>query len=175
MIKTIKKIFSGEKGSEEMKKKEETQAELAVDSELAAQLEQAQESLASQAADMQALTEMVEELSAKFEQAQAALAVSEQTKADLIVDAKTKQFEARKAVVEAAVGTGKADALMLATEQLDDAQFNAIVSAMAMSFDNESKSLMFKEVGVSASTDATEVQEESAEMKLLKAKHPKSN
>lgn len=173
MLKSITKFFSGE-GSEEMKKTE-TQAELSA-VEMAAQLKQAQEALSSQAADMTALTELVEELSAKVTQAQAELAAAEKSKADLIADAKAKQAAARKVKVEAVIGENeKAVKLLAATENMEDAQFEAVVSALAGSFEAEAKTEMFKEVGVAAEADAAKVvTEESAEMKMLKAKYAQS-
>ena len=144
-----KKFFSGEKGSE-MKEKPAQASTPAVDTNMAAELKQAQDALTSQAADMQALTELVQELSTKFEQAQAALNASEAAKAALVAEAATKRLATRKEAIVAAVGTDKAETLMAATETLDDAQFNAVVGAMAASFEAEAKSKMFTEAGVSA-------------------------
>lgn len=168
MLKKLQKYFNP--ASAEQQEEVKTMA-VENNAEMAAELKVAKETLVSQAADMQALTELVEELSAKFEKTQAALDASEGAKANLVADAKAKQLATRKAAVEAAVGTEKAEALMTATETLDDIQFNAIVDAMAKSFDIETKGSMFKDVGVAATADATKVVEESAEMKLIRAKY----
>lgn len=111
----------------------------------------------------------VASLMTQLEAAQTALAEVEAAKAALATEAKNKQLEARKQRVEAAIGEAKAPAMLTATEQLDDAQFEAIVSAMAASFDAEADSPAFKEAGVSAKAEAPEV-EESLEMKIIKAK-----
>lgn len=92
------------------------------------------------------------ELSAKLEAAQAALNASEEAKAALAAEAATKRLEARTAAIEAAVGDGKAEALLAATDKMDDEQFNTIVSAMAASFDAEAKTTMFNEQGAAAET-----------------------
>lgn len=152
-----KKFFSGEKGSEEMKENPSQASTPAVDKELAAQLTQAQATLATQSEELAALTKMVGELSAKFEQTNAALEASEATKAALVAEATAKRLATRKEAIVAAVGTSKADSLMAATESLDDTQFNAIVGAMAASFEAEAKSKMFTEAGVAAEAVVAEV------------------
>ena len=151
----------------------EGQPEMAADNkvaEMAALLESATTTLA---ATQKQLTEM----SAKFEQAQTALQSAEDTKAALVADAAQKRFSARKEAIVASVGTAKADALLAATDNLDDASFNAVVGAMAGSYEAEAKTEMFKEVGIATKTDASAVvtePEESAEAKMLKAKYNKS-
>lgn len=162
MLKAIKKqFFSGTKGSE-MKQKTEQTADMSV--ELTAQLAHAQEQVVSQASAFQAIqgqfAEMQNsfaELSTKYETAQAALAAVEDAKAALIVAAAEKQLATRKEKVEMAIGTAKAPAVLLATENLDDASFEAIVAAFSANLEAESKSTMFTEVGVAAEAAPVEV------------------
>lgn len=147
---------------------EQVQVELKVDTS------EAQLALEQLSAKFAELTEQFAELSGKYEQAQAALESLAAEKAEMIAAAQATKLEARKAQVVAAIGTEKADALMAATESLDDAAFNAVVSAMAGSVDTESKTALFQEVGVTAEVDAVQAVEagsESKEMKLLKAKY----
>lgn len=117
--------------------------------ELVANLATATESLANVQAQFA-------ELTSKYEAAQAALNAIEAEKAALVADAAAKKLAARKERIEMAVGTEKAPALLAATEKLEDEQFEAIVGAMAASFEVEASSKMFKEVGVTASETVLE-------------------
>ncbi len=179
MLDRFKKYFAGNTANtpasaDNTKEVEMTVEEKATADANAVQLKEAQATLVAQAADLEALTELVAELSGKFEVAQAALAQAEQSKVDLVAEAKAKTLAARKEKVTAIVGTVKAEEFMTAAGAFSDVQFEAVVGMLAASFDNENKSLMFKEVGVSATADATQVVEESAEMKALKAKYAQS-
>jgi hypothetical protein len=123
-----------------------------------------------------AMTEMsgkVAELSAALASANALLVEMQAEKVAMIAEAAAKKTAARKEKVEAAVGTLKAPSLLAATESLDDAAFDAVVSALATSVDAETQSPMFKEVGIAAEVDLTKVNEETAEMRILKAKYGK--
>lgn len=112
------------------------------------------------------------ELATELATLQAAFKSAEGAQAALVADAKAKVLAARKEKIVAAVGTGKADALLTATESLEDAAFNAVVSAMAGSVDAEANTNLFKEVGVDAQADATQVTEADNETaKLLAAKY----
>lgn len=114
------------------------------------------------------------EMSALYEQAQAALAAADVAKAALVAEAAEKRLAARKQTIVAAIGTAKADALLEATEGLDDKAFSAVVGAMAVSLEVEANSESFKEVGTAAPEDKTLVeatQEESPEAKLLREKY----
>jgi hypothetical protein len=135
-------------------------------SDLQAQLKEATTSL-------DAATVALAELNSKYEAATAALAAIEAEKAEMIAQAAAAKAASRKEKVVAAIGTEKADSLLLATEGLDDAAFEAVVSALVGSVEVEAKSNLFKEVGVAAQADATKVNEESAEMKILLAKYGK--
>lgn len=114
---------------------------------------------------------VIAELTGKLEAAEAALAAVAAEKAELVAKAAAVKLAARKEKVIAAIGTDRADALMAATEGLDDAQFSAVVSAMAVATDAETKSPLFNEVGVTAEADAAAVVEESVEARILKQKY----
>lgn len=101
-------------------------------------------------AQLASQTEQLSAIQAQLAEAQALLAAVEDAKATLVADAKAAKLAARKESIVAAVGTSRADALMTATESLDEVQFTAVVSAMAMSFEAEAESPMFKESGVAA-------------------------
>lgn len=113
----------------------------------------------------------VANLKAEIEAAKAALDAIEAEKAEMIAKAEAAKLAARKEKVVAAIGTEKAEGLMAATGHLDDAAFEAVVSALAGSVEAEASSDLFKEVGVDAEVDAAKVVEESEEMKLLKQKY----
>jgi predicted RNase H-like HicB family nuclease len=127
-------------------------------------------------AAMQAGATALEAMTAKYEAAMTALTVFEADKAKMVADALEVKMNARKEQIVLAVGTSKADGLMLATENLDDTAFNAVVSALTGSVDSQEDTKLFKEVGVAAQADPSKVAEISAEMKLLKAKYaPQAN
>lgn len=111
------------------------------------------------------------EMTANFEAAQAALNALTAEKAEMVVKAEAAKFTARKEKVVLAIGTEKADGLMLATQGLDDAAFGAVVSALAGSVDAEASTGLFTEVGVAAAADTTKIVAESSEMKIIKQKY----
>lgn len=108
-----------------------------------------------------------------LEAAQAALGAAEAKEAELVATAETKRLAARKELVVAAVGTERADALLTATEGLDEAAFSAVVSALGVSATVEAASPLFTEVGVTAEADTASVVAESKEMSILKKKYAK--
>lgn len=172
MKEAFKKFFSGEKGSKEMKKEDMQAATPAVDEEMAAQLKQAQETLASKSAEMETLQSALAEMAEKVAKAEAAMLKTEAAKATLVAEAKAKQAAARKEKVMAAIGENdKATKLLAATEGMEDAAFEAVVSALAGSIEQEAKSEMFKDVGVDAKADASKTIEKSAVMKALEDKY----
>lgn len=133
--------------------------------------------LADLAAAEQLLTEQTATIASLTEQlskANEALAAVEATKEAVILAAKETKAAARKTAVVAAVGEAKAEALLLATETLDDAAFEAVTQALVGKAAAEASTPLFKEVGVEAQADASQATEESAEMRLLKAKYPKA-
>ena len=169
--KEFQKIFNEKEAT--MKKDETVQLDLSAPTQ-SAQLAEAMATLASQSEALAAVTTKMTELQAMYEAAQTALAASQEAQATLVADASAKRLAARTEAVVASVGTVKADALLAATNSLDDAQFEAIVGAMATNFELEAKSEMFKEVGVSSPADTEKVVEaaaETAEGKLLRKKY----
>ena len=106
-----------------------------------------------------------------YEAAQAALNALTAEKAELAVKAEAAKYTARKEKVVSAIGASeKSEALMLATQDLSDASFDAVVKALAGSVDAEASTGLFAEVGVSAVADTTKIVAESPEMKILKQK-----
>lgn len=174
MKSALKKFFNSasadHKEEAENMATKEGQTEMTADNktaELQALLESATTTLA-------ATQSKLVEMSALYEAAQAALKEAADVEAALVADAAQKRMDARKQTIVASVGTARADALLAATDSLDDVSFNAVVSAMAGSFDAEAKSEAFKEVGVNAPEDKAAVAsepKESEESKLLKAKY----
>lgn len=113
----------------------------------------------------------VASLTAQLTEAQVALAAAAAEKQALVEDAETKRLNARKEKIVAAIGEAKAPALMAATESLDDAAFDAVVSALVGGVAAEANSPLFKEVGVAAEADASKVVLETPEMRALKDKY----
>jgi hypothetical protein len=124
------------------------------------------------------LTEQLEEqvkknteLTAKIQELSAFAEAAEAEKVRLAEEAKQKLASDRKEKIVAAVGTEKADALVAATEGMDEAAFNAVMSAVTVAGEKESKSAMFNEVGASADVEADKVNNESAEMRIIREKN----
>lgn len=114
------------------------------------------------------------ELISKLEGAWATITSLEAQIAEMNASALAAKLSARKEKVVAAIGTERADSLMAATEGLDDTAFDAVVSALVGKGEAEASSDLFKEVGVTAEVDASKVESETAEMKMLKAKYNKA-
>lgn len=114
----------------------------------------------------------VKEADTRVAEMQAELASFQATAEAAAAKAEEARLSARKQKIEAAVGSEKADALMVATNGLDDTAFNAVLSAMTLATDKEAKSTMFTEQGAAAEVDAGKVVTESAEMKILRARYP---
>lgn len=125
--------------------------------ELATALQTALEAVSNADQVVLALTEKLDAATAKI--------------AELTASAEQARLTSRKEKIVAAVGTAKADALMAATDQLDEAQFNAVIGAMSTSLDIESKSKLFSEQGVAAEADANQVAPVSKEMQILAQKY----
>lgn len=120
----------------------------------------------------------ITELTANKENLEAALADALEANAALkssIESAEEKQLQAtlatRKAKLDAAVGTEKSTAAFEALKGLEDAAFNAVVTAMATSVEVEAQSELFKEAGVAG--DAEPAKQMTVEEKLLRAKYNK--
>jgi hypothetical protein len=100
-------------------------------------------------------------LAGKVAELEKSLTQFAEAKAALEKEIQAKRLETRKNVIVEAVGTAKADALLAATDSLDDAAFTAVVSALGMSMEAEAKTPAFKEVGVDAKADAVKVDEQA--------------
>lgn len=119
------------------------------------------------------LVAKLEEANAKLAAAADVLASAEADKEAAEAAALAAKLNARKEKVLAAVGTERADALLQVTEEMDDAAFDAVLSAIGLGAKAEAESQMFNEVGVAAEADAAKVVDESPEMKILKKKYAK--
>ncbi len=97
------------------------------------------------------------ELNTKYEAAQAALNESEAATKLLAEKAATARLEARTKAIAEAIGTSELTSLLEVTDGMDDVKFNVIIGAMAKSFENESKSAMFQEKGVTEEKPAVVV------------------
>lgn len=133
-------------------------------------LQESNEKVVTLQSSLEAMQAQLADVTEKYNAVQEALAASEEAKKLLAEQAKQTRLEARTKAIKEAVGTSKVDALLAATDNMDDEQFNTIVGAMAQSFDAEANSAMFKETGVDAEAPAAE-DNETAEMKQLKAKY----
>lgn len=186
MLKKLQKLFAGntaqtsasaeqEKEVVNMTTETEATVNLSADNqiaELSASLLAATESLAANKASMDAMANVVAEMTKKLDITTTELSAIKAAKAALDADVKAKAEVSRKSKLEAAVGTDKAPALLESLKTLDDAAFDSVVGAMSASFAAEANSAAFKEVGVAAEAPkkASATDEESAEMKLIKAR-----
>jgi len=130
--------------------------------EILANLQAAEATLATQAG-------VLAELQAQFAAVSAELATVKAAKEKMEADAKSAKMSARKEKIVAAVGTDKSEALFTATESLADEQFEAVVGAMSANIDKEAASPAFTEQGVGHSADASKVVAE-AEQSTIEAK-----
>lgn len=151
MLKRLQKYFNP--ASAELQEEvpemttENAQADLATDNKMVAELTA---QLASVTEAMTAMQTQLTQLAALNTQAQAALEAAEADKANLAAQAEAKRLEARTSAITAAVGTSQLEALLAATDGMEDAAFDTIVGAMAKSFENEAQGTMFQEKGVAA-------------------------
>lgn len=113
------------------------------------------------------------DMAAKLAEANAALASAETAKVAAAAEAAAAKLSARKEKLVAALGTERADALMKVTEGMEDAAFDAVISALGVAASVEAEDPMFNEAGVDAKADAGKVVEESKEMKILRAQYAK--
>ena len=136
------------------------------------------ESFTKLQADFAEQTLVVEALTAKLVEASDAMAsaasfieAANTAKAAAIQEAKDMKMAARKAIIVANIGEGKADAFLAATEMLEDAAFEAVTGALAGSMEAEADTALFKEVGVDAKAETPTAVTESPEAVLLKKKY----
>lgn len=111
-------------------------------------------------------------MAGKLTEAQAALDAADEEAVKAAQEAAALKLTARKEKVVASLGTERAEALLKATEGMDDAAFEAVASALGVSAAVEAASPLFKEVGVDAQADASKIVE-SPEMRILKNKYAK--
>ncbi len=116
-----------------------------------------------------------DELQAQVDSLQKQLSQFAEQKAAAEADAKKVKMDARMASLSKEVGDERAQKVLAATEGMDDAAFQAIADALKMSADNEAKSNLFTEQGANEEVSAEARNEESTEMKLIKAKYKQSN
>lgn len=154
MLEKIQKYFKQEEkvemATETMQVQVEMPAEMVAEiTELKASFAQVSEVLATKEA---ALAEMA----TKLEQAEAALATIAAEKEVVEAAAKQAVKDARMSKLVEAVGDVQASALMTATEGMEDAAFEKIVTALTVNIDKEANSEMFNETGVDAQPKAAE-------------------
>lgn len=83
-----------------------------------------------------------------------------------------KTLATRVAKLQSAVGTAQASKLEGMVKSLSDVDFESMVSVLSAQAAAEGKSALFTEQGLAAEIDLSKVEEESEEMKLLRAKYP---
>lgn len=91
-------------------------------------------------------------LEASFNAAKEELAAFQAEKQAAVEAVKAAKLESRRNAISAVAGDIKADALMSAVVDMEDAQFDAIVSALSMNIEKEEAA--FEEIGVTADAEA---------------------
>lgn len=138
--------------------------ELAADDAIVAELSALKASFAEQTEQLQAALAQVESFKEFAEMAA-------QAKAQAEADAKNVKLAARKATIEMNIGTDKADAMLAATENLDDDSFAAIMGVMETTAKAEAESPLFKEAGFDGKVEDVSKLTETKEMTALKKKY----
>lgn len=164
MLKQLQKIFNTAAVADKEEVDMSVASQVEASADVAAELSKATEALAASASAM-------EQVMADFEQLKAELEILKSEKQLAVKVEKEKKLSVRMSTIKAAIGDEKAPALLAATEDLEDSQFEAVVSAMSMSVDKESKSQLFSEVGVDVESDASSVVEKSAIMVALEKQY----
>lgn len=157
-------------------KESATDVDMAAFEDIKVQFSQLQEQFTVQGAELANLAAQAATFEAEKAALEAALSTaiehSQKLEAD-VKEAAEKQLaaklEARKAKLEATLGSEKVNAVFEATKELEDAAFNAVVTAMATSVEVEAQSELFKEAGVAG--DAEPAKEMTAEERILRAKY----
>ena len=167
MFKALQKQVSNLMKEKPEMAQEEILVELATET-FTTELATAQAALAEKVTELSALTEQLTALSAELATAQEQLAIADEAKEQLVQAAHEAKLVARKNMIVASIGTDKADALMTATEGLDDIAFASVVGALAGSVVAEAKTDLFVEVGVTAEVDTINVVAEAPEMALIR-------
>lgn len=144
---------------------EQEQATFAAAETKAAELTVALEAAATTLAEKEAAFAA---LNNKYTAAEAALAASAEAQAMLVSQAKAAVMATRTASLSAIMGDVQGPKTAASLEALADEAFAVVLSSYAANFKAEAES--FKEVGVGADAAPVAVVEESAEMKIIKAK-----
>jgi hypothetical protein len=106
------------------------------------------------------LTELLAEKDAKIAELSALVEAATEFKAAQEKAAAEAKAAARNAALVEVVGTEQAASLMAATAAMDDAAFDAVLSAMSFKAKTEAESPAFKEVGAEGATDQTKLAQE---------------
>ena len=174
MLKHLQKFFTGEPvqpaladKKEEVEMTEIEKATFAAAENKAAELTVALETAATALAEKEMVFAALAE---KYAAAEAALAASADAQAMLVAQAAAAKLEARSASLSAIMGDAKGPSTAAKLASLDDAAFAVVLDSYAASYEAEEKSEMFTEKGVAAEATPVAAVEESAEMKLIKAK-----
>ena len=157
-------------------KESATDVDMAAFEDIKVQFSQLQEQFTAQGAELANLAAQAATFEAEKAALEAALSTAIEHSQKLAADVKeaaekqlAAKLEARKAKLEATLGSEKVNAVFEATKELEDAAFNAVVTAMATSVEVEAQSELFKEAGVAG--DAEPAKEMTAEESILRAKY----
>lgn len=169
MLKEVMKYFKPAQATNEevTTMTEQEQATFAAAETKAAELTVALEAAATTLAEKEAAFAALND---KYVAAEAALAASADAQAMLVTQAKAAVMAARTEKLSAIMGDVQGPKTAASLEALNDDAFAVVLSSYAANFKAEAES--FQEVGVAATVAPTAVAEveESAEMKLIKAK-----
>lgn len=149
-----------------------TEAFIALQTEFNEFKTEANSVVALQKSEIDALKVERDALQTRVEELSAYAKAEEEAKAKALADAEAKRLSDRKEKIVAAVGTDKSESLMEATKDLDDTSFAAVMSALSLKVETETKSPLFNELGVSGDVDASKVVFESKEMQMIREKYP---
>ena len=168
MLKNLRKEFNKLIGKEEVTMSIVEQAPQAV----------VEAPVEAPAANLEATNAVAEQLSAalaSLEEVKSQLSAVVAEKDALLAKIGEDKNKARMSVITKAVGEAKAPALFTATQGMADADFQAVVSALAGSVEEEAQSPLFKEVGAEAEADEDTVLEVGAGVnKILNQKYNQS-
>lgn len=131
------------------------------------------EELSAVVAEMASVKEEKATLETALVEALEKLAGAEEYTKQLAEKAVEEKLAARKEKLVATIGEARADATFEAVKGIDDAAFETVVSAFAMSLEVEANSPAFKETGATVDVEASSIVVESEESKILKAKYAK--
>lgn len=160
MLEKLRKSLTGETANADLS------AQLA---ELTTQFENVQSNLENAVITITELTSEKENLLAQLAQLEEAnKELSEKTKA-IEEKALEEKLAARKAKLSSVVGSDKADATFEAIKGLEDATFDAVLAAMAASFEKEATTELFQETGLSG--EPAPAIEMTTEEKILRQKY----